>query len=243
MTYKEQLVNIKWQNKRKEILEIDGYKCQNCFNKSLIEKYNISFVGVGLTKYKLIYILIDKESLELKRCVTDFEKSFLSELLKHKEDGNILALSNESDGFSSLIGTVIIKPKIEILSNISKLDTNNQTDIKFKQKTQENTLRSLNEIQLKELKWINTKSLHVHHKYYQIGKMAWEYPNTALTTLCWACHEDLHKNTLVDIYDENNKLIDSKNICPRCFGAGWFPEYIHIESGICFMCLGRRFLD
>lgn len=31
--------------------------------------------------------------------------------------------------------------------------------------------------------------LNVHHKYYVWGKMPWEYPGEALTTLCGPCHE------------------------------------------------------
>jgi 5-methylcytosine-specific restriction endonuclease McrA len=36
------------------------------------------------------------------------------------------------------------------------------------------------------------KSLNVHHKYYTDGKMAWEYPNSALVTLCDKCHKVEH---------------------------------------------------
>lgn len=32
------------------------------------------------------------------------------------------------------------------------------------------------------------KNLQVHHKYYEAGKMAWEYPDSALITLCKKCH-------------------------------------------------------
>ena len=32
-------------------------------------------------------------------------------------------------------------------------------------------------------------TLHIHHKYYLPNKKAWEYPDTALITLCEYCHE------------------------------------------------------
>lgn len=35
-----------------------------------------------------------------------------------------------------------------------------------------------------------TKTLHVHHNYYLSGAAPWEYPNSALFTLCDECHED-----------------------------------------------------
>lgn len=34
--------------------------------------------------------------------------------------------------------------------------------------------------------------LHVHHKRYISGRMAWEYPNDYLVTLCEECHGKLH---------------------------------------------------
>lgn len=34
-----------------------------------------------------------------------------------------------------------------------------------------------------------SKNLQVHHKYYESGRMAWEYPiNVCLITLCKDCH-------------------------------------------------------
>lgn len=37
------------------------------------------------------------------------------------------------------------------------------------------------------------KNLDVHHKYYLEGKMAWEYPDAALMTLCRSCHAHVHE--------------------------------------------------
>jgi 5-methylcytosine-specific restriction endonuclease McrA len=37
------------------------------------------------------------------------------------------------------------------------------------------------------------KGLQVHHRYYDEGKMAWEYPDLALITLCKKCHEAEHE--------------------------------------------------
>jgi hypothetical protein len=38
-------------------------------------------------------------------------------------------------------------------------------------------------------------TLHVHHKRYVKGRMAWEYPDAELVTLCEGCHESLHAMT------------------------------------------------
>jgi 5-methylcytosine-specific restriction endonuclease McrA len=35
-------------------------------------------------------------------------------------------------------------------------------------------------------------TLHVHHKQYAKGRLAWEYPDDELITLCESCHEEMH---------------------------------------------------
>ncbi|HDY88083.1 MAG TPA: HNH endonuclease [bacterium] len=37
------------------------------------------------------------------------------------------------------------------------------------------------------------KKLNVHHTYYVKGRLAWDYPNSALITLCINCHELAHE--------------------------------------------------
>jgi hypothetical protein len=37
-----------------------------------------------------------------------------------------------------------------------------------------------------------TSNLNVHHLNYEKGKLAWEYPNEKLITLCVDCHENEH---------------------------------------------------
>jgi hypothetical protein len=36
--------------------------------------------------------------------------------------------------------------------------------------------------------FLGTKTLHVHHKYYDHGKEPWDYPDKVLVTLCEDCH-------------------------------------------------------
>lgn len=36
------------------------------------------------------------------------------------------------------------------------------------------------------------RELHVHHRYYIKGKNVWDYPASALQTLCDRCHKDEH---------------------------------------------------
>lgn len=46
-------------------------------------------------------------------------------------------------------------------------------------------------------------TLHVHHKYYENGCDPWEYPNTALVTLCEHCHKEVEdwKNEIAGLSD------------------------------------------
>lgn len=41
---------------------------------------------------------------------------------------------------------------------------------------------------------LNSKDLDVHHKYYIDGRLAWQYPNGALITLCRTCHLKVHES-------------------------------------------------
>jgi 5-methylcytosine-specific restriction endonuclease McrA len=38
----------------------------------------------------------------------------------------------------------------------------------------------------------HTRMLQVHHTYYTGGKLAWEYPDSCLVTLCARCHKLEH---------------------------------------------------
>lgn len=40
----------------------------------------------------------------------------------------------------------------------------------------------------------DSEMLVVHHKYYDKDKMPWEYCNKAYITLCFGCHDELHKD-------------------------------------------------
>jgi hypothetical protein len=85
--------------------------------------------------------------------------------------------------------------------------------------------------------------LHVHHKFYVRGRLPWEYSDKELTTLCNWCHWTLHQTEEVKFFQEiNHKLVElNYTLCKRCNGAGIFPQFSHIQAGICFACEGARF--
>lgn len=84
--------------------------------------------------------------------------------------------------------------------------------------------------------------LQVHHEHYIINRLPWEYPAELLTTLCRSCHGTLHRRDNIFVYEEiEGKLIRRNMIlCPRCSGNGYFPQWRHVEDGICFRCRGTR---
>ncbi|KAF2518634.1 hypothetical protein E0W68_07715 [Flavobacterium salilacus subsp. salilacus] len=84
--------------------------------------------------------------------------------------------------------------------------------------------------------------LQVHHKYYIFNKLPWEYKDDALITLCNWCHSELHIESNIEIFD-NESFANSQILipCGRCNGTGWFEQYNHIQGGVCFKCLGKRF--
>lgn len=51
----------------------------------------------------------------------------------------------------------------------------------------------------------NGNTLHVHHGYYEKGKMAWEYEDETLHTVCEDCHEEI-ESTKRDLHYEIGKI-------------------------------------
>lgn len=84
--------------------------------------------------------------------------------------------------------------------------------------------------------------LQVHHKYYIFNQLPWEYEETALITLCNWCHSETHEiEKIIMYYDGSKGLFEELIPCERCYGAGWFSHYSHIQNGVCFKCNGKRF--
>lgn len=81
-------------------------------------------------------------------------------------------------------------------------------------------------------------NLQIHHSLYIYNKLPWEYDDEILITLCNLCHQNLHNNEDVMVWDEQkyNKLIFGS--CERCGGKGYIKEYRNIQNGICFKCRG-----
>lgn len=83
------------------------------------------------------------------------------------------------------------------------------------------------------------KGLNIHHNYYIRGKKPWEYPNDALVTLCEDCHKKRHLTSKIPMLDTQLHYVKDMQVCDRCGGSGYLPQYHHVEHGICFKCGGE----
>lgn len=84
-------------------------------------------------------------------------------------------------------------------------------------------------------KYIN---LQVHHTLYIYNKLPWEYEDDELETLCNICHNELHNNEDVKVWDENQYNQVKFGSCDRCSGKGYIALYKNIQNGMCFKCKG-----
>lgn len=91
---------------------------------------------------------------------------------------------------------------------------------------------------------ITPEALNVHHKYYVNGKNPWEYDDEALITLCQDCHCLEHKSTHTPVYRDlyNKQVLRYAEICDRCGGSGYLPQFHHRDNGICKQCHGEGVL-
>ena len=89
----------------------------------------------------------------------------------------------------------------------------------------------------------DSRILQIHHRYYVLNWLPWAYPDDALVTLCKDCHTAVHQAGKVLVYEAIGGKLARRNLTPciRCLGAGFFPQWEHIEAGICFRCRGARF--
>lgn len=57
--------------------------------------------------------------------------------------------------------------------------------------------------------------------------------------LCEDCHKKRHQTMSIPMLDSQLRYIKDMQICDRCGGSGYLPQYHHVEHGICFKCGGE----
>ncbi|WP_439582416.1 hypothetical protein [Dyadobacter bucti] len=241
MTYKEQLLHELWRARREVTISRDKKKCQNCNNQVYKDFFDVGLIFGNNIPHGTAKPFLHKNSYGLH--IWDFKADKINlaftESQSFNPNNSYIAVYKESGKYSQLIALKDIRSQqIELTNNLLGLVKNG-----IKAKISEQTYYEIYRPEQDLDSWSMALGLHVHHHYYQHGLLAWEYPDDALTTLCWECHKRLHANTVIPVLDSSGKRLGHLTPCKRCFGAGIFPEYVHIESGVCFECRGARFLE
>ena len=88
------------------------------------------------------------------------------------------------------------------------------------------------------------KQLHVHHRQYIRGRMAWEYDNDMLGVLCKDCHAAEHEvdAAITDLVAQAKGFIGTKNLHALLLGlsAAPLPDYVDGATASLFSCADEK---
>ncbi|MDD3005871.1 HNH endonuclease [Flavobacterium sp.] len=233
--YNLQLNTIEWKNKRENIIKRDGFCCTRCDSTQSFLKndFNVQFrLRQKLNSNSIVYenkpIELIKKELNIKN-ITIVEIPF---------DNSFCGISD--NGILFLVNSDILKntPKNELVINRCESEKGERFYV-FGQK---NCKYSNLEYFIPQIS-TDRVILHVHHTFYVKDKLAWDYNDDDLITLCNKCHTEVHDQIVIPWYEiiggELRKL--PYRPCKRCNGIGYFPEYKNVEDGVCFRCKGKRY--
>lgn len=271
MTYEEQLQLPEWRTYRDAILKRDSWKCKRCMNKVEIDTCvagmtndtEVKFVqkkdGTGLN-----YVFAKRRTGKQGRVLLNENTRGIIESGSHivyckEEDGTDFqiprlirrAFKNEENDFIDF--TDYYFNEYFEMNNII-----NENDYNIMKEHGKNAMKYVNDHSeadyinmltisgrtddkvLKQIKW-DYALLHIHHTYYKLNSMAWEYPPESLETYCEACHFELHSEIKIPIYSKFHEFLGDVITCKKCAGSGYLPQYNYYKSGICFGCDGRGY--
>jgi len=90
----------------------------------------------------------------------------------------------------------------------------------------------------------NPTILHAHHSYYIHNQLPWEYDKDSIITVCQNCHYNIHQTSIIPTYKDISKTDTLKlTPCEKCYGTGYIEKYFYYENGVCFSCMGNRFIE
>lgn len=241
INYAEQLKSPEWNKKRNEILLRDNYRCKMCGRgKSKRTKINDKFYNFGID-YTFSHTATE-DIIHTRLSTTDLKS------LIHAENISIIKFTEFCAGLSSngILG-VMDSNAIDTL----KLNDKSKFECNLV-RHKSGLLYFLVNLVDADLSKIETPTiylaeapllLNVHHKHYIVQHKAWEYEDDDLVTLCNECHTKIHQAIGAPVYSNENGFMKEVSLtpCSRCNGTGYFPEYEHVENGICFRCRGARF--
>lgn len=241
MTYEELLNTDEWKSKRKEILARDKNKCQRCLNEKYLINLHKGYYSSRSSppKQDSRYGYGIDISHPIDTCVFGWVEAHAFNYNKV----HIVYYKKESLNYVIALRQ-INAPSIDKPS-VTLEDWENSIN-QMKNYINKMNIAMLPEIKRKEdwesIEWSYIKGLNIHHKCYRVGLLPWEYKDDELITYCFECHEGVHKNERIPVYEENSKIIKTYfTNCIRCNGVGWLPYYNHVENGICFRCKGAKY--
>lgn len=210
MKYKEQLESQEWQLKRREILERDNYCCKKC-NTKRSPFLNLS-QKFGIKSYK--------EMINIGYKVEINNNEIIININNFSEKANFIEENNKN----------IVKEKLFFAKRY--VEPKNKFIFKF---NSYELICFYSKIETKN----RVTDLNIHHKYYIEKRLAWEYDNDALITLCEKCHQKEHEEIEIKVLNEEGQLLYIPEICDKCSGSGYIHEFEYYQNGICFKCGGH----
>jgi len=214
MTHQEELLSLKWKAKRERIISENGLMCRHCKNEEILAR---SREGIIESIRGLVRNTSESKSAAILEYEVQFrqfnEDNIHTEFLQSQN-----ALSQEDFSSYKLFYEKVNERYVRIVINaINSL-------------LRDGTVR-----------WRYVRGLQLRQLYCQEGVVLWEYPDDAFITLCWVCHAKLHATEEIRHLDKDGADIGMLKPCERCHGTGYFPEYDHMEDGICFRCRGAKY--
>jgi hypothetical protein len=91
------------------------------------------------------------------------------------------------------------------------------------------------------LRWLKTQDKAMKLPEQTTAKHSWLLSQNELQAVRSPCHLELHRNQKIPHLDINGNEIGLLTPCYRCAGAGEFPEFYHVEEGVCFTCHGAKY--
>lgn len=252
--YYESLGETEWKNKRIEILKRDNYRCTICQRTRTEEVIINNDKGEGVNQENVVHVGLDYSKNkaiimgDIIKCSKDLFKSGMSK-------GR---LRSKTKIFENNIRYFLINQRHLLTANFLDIKDFNQGEITYGiAHTEDGALMGViikGEENIKEevktvarpFTSMHPLELHVHHKYYIVGRKPWDYSNEVLVTLCSDCHKKIHKLKITEVPFYNLtpnglKIKLEYTPCQRCDGMGYLEEYRYYRNGICFRCNGAKF--
>ena len=237
MEYQELLLTSEWQEKRMSIVDRDNMTCTMCMNERRLGSLNSSvfvrsklnneeFVRYNLRDDIVKFVYVKANLFRLQNMTIPDTIIVVHEPIKKYSLTEIIESNRIDENFIKKINRVSPVAIRELSDDENHFHINHLLASKSFIDSHD------------EYYWIFNKTLHVHHKYYNLKKLPWEYPNEALTTLCDDCHKEVHAKNKIPLVSDSGVQICLLDSCTTCSGTGTRPEYNYYMGGVCFSCGG-----